>query len=294
MLMTDPDTAKWLTEEERRWIIARLGPGSSKSNDSYFDMSEFKSALSDRSNLAFAVMIMTFNTGLLGLTFWLPTIVASFGLTKNAAQSLLLNIPPAFLYWVGGIAGAYANDRFSMIPRPIFLTSTLTITAVSLFLLAYINSHAAQYAIICIVYPISSWAYQTFIPWRAQGIKGSTDAAFIMAFLTGAGQCSGLWSESRPSISSLMQSFFARPLADKPAAQIFRSKYAPHYRIPFIICGSLMLLTVLCCWVCWYLTFATEKETRRIQTARRRAGKRDNVILHEDVDLATAEAERKH
>lgn len=265
-----PDTAKWLTEEERRWIIARLGPGSSKSHDSYFDMSEFKSALSDKSNLAFAVMIMTFNTGLLGLTFWLPTIVSSFGLTKNAAQSLLLNIPPAFLYWVGGIAGAYANDRFSMIPRPLFLTSTLTITAVSLFLLAYVNSHAGQYAIICIVYPISSWAYQTFIPWRAQGIKGSTDAAFIMAFLTGAGQTSGLWT-----------------------AQIFRSKYAPHYRIPFIICGSLMFLTVIWCWVCWYLTFATEKETRRIQTARRRAGKRDNVILHEDVDLATAEAERK-
>lgn len=59
-------------------------------------------------------------TGTTGLTFWLPTIVQSFGLSGRQT-STLLTIPPAVLYIIVSLSFGYYIDHQSRIARPIFM-----------------------------------------------------------------------------------------------------------------------------------------------------------------------------
>ncbi|OCF32499.1 hypothetical protein I317_06825 [Kwoniella heveanensis CBS 569] len=265
-----PEDCKWLTPEEQQWIVGRLPAGSSRANDRNFDVQELKDAFKSLTNLTFATMVVIYNTGALGMTFWLPTIIANLGFSTTASAQLL-NIPPAALYWIGGIGGNILTDRMTMIPRPVILCTTLTLVTGGMFALAYVRSIGALYAIICIMQVFASWSYQTFIPWRCQSLKGTTDAAFAMAWLTGAGQVAGLWS-----------------------AQIFQSKYAPRYTTPFIVCAALTIGAGLMVLVNWWRTYNSEKETRRIMALRRKVGKENDEVLQEDVNLGAEVAQRNN
>ena len=123
----------------------------------------------------------------------------------------LVNIPPAFLYWVGGTCGAYMNDRATGVPRVFMFCIACSLWVAGLFCLAFVKSKAGLYAIVCIVSVPAAWGFNAFLPWRVQTIRGSTSAAFIMAFMNGSGQIPGLWS-----------------------AQIFRSQYKPRCKSSLI------------------------------------------------------------
>ena len=54
----DPETARWLSPEEKLWVVGRLPSNSARKDDKDFDWGEFKKGLFDLSNIAFAVMVM--------------------------------------------------------------------------------------------------------------------------------------------------------------------------------------------------------------------------------------------
>ena len=56
----DPDTAKFLTPEERAWVIGRLPSSSSRSLDATFSKSEFRKESTSIINYTFAVTLMLF------------------------------------------------------------------------------------------------------------------------------------------------------------------------------------------------------------------------------------------
>lgn len=65
---------------------------------------------------------------------------------------------------------------------------------------------------------------------------------------------------------------------------MFRSKYAPHYTVPFAaamalvgVCGILTLIT-------WRVTRETERDTRRLKLAKIAAEKKGETILEDVVD----------
>ncbi|CAD6583332.1 MAG: hypothetical protein CYPHOPRED_002341 [Cyphobasidiales sp. Tagirdzhanova-0007] len=256
-----PDTANFLTNEERAWVVGRLPSSSSRAVDSSFSSLELKRELRDITNYVFAITLMFYQSGLLGYLFWLPTIIAGFGISATATVQLL-NIPPAFLYWVGGTCGAYMNDRATGVPRVFMFCIACSLWVAGLFCLAFVKSKAGLYAIVCIVSVPAAWGFNAFLPWRVQTIRGSTSAAFIMAFMNGSGQIPGLWS-----------------------AQIFRSQYKPRYTVPFMILVALTLVSMVLSFACWYLTYDTEKETRRINALRRAKGKNENVVIDEDFEI---------
>jgi hypothetical protein len=55
-----------------------------------------------------------------GLTFWLPTVVQSFGLAGRE-KSTLLTIPPAVLYIITSVTFGYFFDRTTRFPKPIYM-----------------------------------------------------------------------------------------------------------------------------------------------------------------------------
>ena len=55
--------------------------------------------------------------------------------------------------------------------------------------------------------------------------------------------------------------------------------------IPFMVCVALTLASLALSSVCWYLTYDTEKEIRRIQALRRSKGKNENIVIDEDFEI---------
>lgn len=66
--------------------------------------------------------------------------------------------------------------------------------------------------------------------------------------------------------------------------QIFKSKYAPHYTVPFSVAMGLVGCCAILTCITWWVTRGTESETRRIKQAKMAADRRGETILGDVVD----------
>ncbi|MBE3588332.1 MAG: MFS transporter [Thermoanaerobacteraceae bacterium] len=103
--LTDrPAVAKWLTSEEKAWLIAELEKeeGCKPKPVSKWDV--FK----DSAVWQFSLIYFTLAMGLYGLGFWMPTIIKAFSkLLSNTQVGLIAMIP----YICGGLAMVYWARR---------------------------------------------------------------------------------------------------------------------------------------------------------------------------------------
>ncbi|GAA5861368.1 hypothetical protein JCM8547_006108 [Rhodosporidiobolus lusitaniae] len=141
--------------------------------------------------------------------------VQIFGFTTTQS-SQLLNIPPAAVGIVVALTFAWVSDRTFGVPRPLYLIP---------------SKFPALYALIIIATARANVLSSVLFSWRAQTYKGATSAAFILAFQNGLSQLSGVISP-----------------------QIFRSKYAPRYTVPYIVSLVFLAVSVVSTFWAWYLT----------------------------------------
>jgi nitrate/nitrite transporter NarK len=66
--------------------------------------------------------------------------------------------------------------------------------------------------------------------------------------------------------------------------QLFNSKYAPHYTVPFSVAMGLVGLCAILTLITWWVTWDTERDTRRLKFAKIAAEKRGETILEDVVD----------
>ena len=98
-------------------------------------------------------------------------------------------------------------------------------------------------------------------PWRVQTTSRATGSAFSIGFVNSYGQIGG-----------------------GIGPQIFKSKYAPHYTVPFAVAMGLVGLCTILTLVTWWVTWDTERDTRRLKLAKMEADKRGEIILEDVVD----------
>lgn len=99
-------------------------------------------------------------------------------------------------------------------------------------------------------------------PWRVQTTSRATGSAFAIGFVNSYGQIGGALG-----------------------AQIFQSKYAPHYTVSFAVAMDVVGACILATLLTWYVTRDTERRTREIKKARVEAAKRGESVL-DDVDAS--------
>lgn len=75
-----PDNARFLTSYERRLLVLRLPSNVARATDENFSKAEILSALRSPLLWSFTGIQLFSNLGAYGLSFWLPSIIASFGL----------------------------------------------------------------------------------------------------------------------------------------------------------------------------------------------------------------------
>lgn len=83
-------SAKWLNDNEKTFLEARLQTGSAEKSGT------FGSAVRDWRVWYLALILLTFNTGFYGLSFWLPSILKSAGVGSTLMVGMLSAIPYVF------------------------------------------------------------------------------------------------------------------------------------------------------------------------------------------------------
>ncbi|KAJ5673849.1 hypothetical protein N7462_009288 [Penicillium macrosclerotiorum] len=254
-----PETAKWLTEREKKFIQARLPSNSPRANEGNFKFREVVDSLKDIRLWLFTLIWATFTVGTNGVTFYQSTVIADLGFT-SIAQAQLLNIPITVCGLLFIAATGITADR-SRIPRPLYPLSFLVIIMACYGVFVAYPSTGAVYAVTLIGNALTAGWYPVMWPWRVQTTSRATGSAFSIGFVNSYGQIGG---------------------AIGP--QIFRSEYAPHYTLPFSVAIGLVGLCAILTLVTWWVTRETERDTRRLKLAKLAAEKRGEIILEDVVD----------
>lgn len=66
---------------------------------------------------------------------------------------------------------------------------------------------------------------------------------------------------------------------------MFRAKYAPNYRIPFVVCMSFQAFCFFLALFTWWVTKDLERETRRVAAERKRVAKEEGRVSDKQVVL---------
>lgn len=116
-LMSDyPERAKFLTEEERIYVIARLELDRSFLADE-FDMKYFWDALKDRKIYVHMFMAAGTFVGVYSYSLFLPTIIRDLGWTSTTAQ--LMSTPPYIVACIVCVGAGWWADKVGQ--RGIFM-----------------------------------------------------------------------------------------------------------------------------------------------------------------------------
>ncbi|CCH45529.1 putative transporter [Wickerhamomyces ciferrii] len=246
-----PDSVNWLTEEEKSYIIARLPPQSPKSTDEDFKFKDLIESLKSKILWGFSGVKVFQILGTYGLSFWLPSIIQDFGLS-DPAKAPLLSIPSATASVISGIYFSYLVDR-SYFPPGLLCFVSLIVSLIAFIILTTVQIKGVLYAFIIFATCSSAADGSVLTSWLGQSMEGSSKVGFAFSFANSIAQLGGILG-----------------------AQIFRSKYAPRYTIPYAICLSFIGVAAILVIYLWYITRDT---TNKFMRERRQRLKQRNANL---------------
>lgn len=232
ILFDFPETASFLTPEERAFVVYRLKyqgqveghAGPQVAQDDQFKWKYVKSAFLDWQVWVNIWVYWGIVCPLYGIGLFLPTIIKALGYTSSTAQ--LLTIPIYITAAILAIGVAYLSDRKGK--RSPFVLVCLCIMAVGFIMC--ISSHkpgviyAGVFIAACALHP----AFPGNITWLSNNLAGSTKRATGQAIQIAVGN-----------------------LAGAMASNFYRSKDAPHYvlghalELAFIGAGVIALIILV-------------------------------------------------
>ncbi|GMF85247.1 unnamed protein product [Aspergillus oryzae] len=230
-----PRTRKWLSEREQDYVEARLSENAPKTADSDFSKEEVIASLKDPRTYAFMLSQVLVNFSGYALTWELPTITTSLGFA-GLPRNQLLNIPPSAAAVLAIIfSGWFLKQAY--ITRPAFC------------IISFFS--------VCITRQTNP------IPGRTSSLKGTTGAAFTLAFQSCVGQVGGVIGP-----------------------QLFQSKFAYNgYKTPFGICAGVIGAACLANLWTWWLTRNVEWDVRRIRRLRIKEERQGRIYADDDVKV---------
>ncbi|KAI1413948.1 MFS general substrate transporter [Hypoxylon sp. FL1857] len=121
-----PDTSKFLSEDERKFIHQRLAADSDATHDERFTWAAVVEALKDPNCWLYGLGFHTMSLPLYTLSLFLPTIIANLGYTAATAQ--LLTVPPYAFAFVTTASIAVLSERLGQ--RAIFIGGSAIFAAI--------------------------------------------------------------------------------------------------------------------------------------------------------------------
>ncbi|KAF8553827.1 MFS general substrate transporter [Imleria badia] len=185
LLPCSPETARFLTEKERVYVVSTLKHAGSVSEDDDKDSFSWTEVVSvARSPHVWVLAVMSFLNGtlVLGLAYFEPTIVASLGYTGNQAQ--LMSVPPFAVTFA-----PLVSDRYQCRGYITILSSLLELIGFTMFY-ASTSSHVRYAAVFfsvtgafCAVPAMTTWITNNSAPHTRRAT--AVAVTFTMAELGG-------------------------------------------------------------------------------------------------------------
>ncbi|EFQ29621.1 major facilitator superfamily transporter [Colletotrichum graminicola M1.001] len=126
-----PDTAKFLSEKERRFIRARLAADSDATHNEKFTWGNVMEAIKDPKCWLYGLAFHTMSLPLYTFSLFIPTIIKNLGYTAAVAQ--LLTIPPYAVAFVTTLGVAIYSERTGR--RAFFIMGSSAFAAVGYIIL---------------------------------------------------------------------------------------------------------------------------------------------------------------
>ncbi|RXW21582.1 hypothetical protein EST38_g4281 [Candolleomyces aberdarensis] len=182
-----PETARFLTEEEKAEVKARLKEDRTSLADDY-DIKYVKAALKDWKIYVHMLITIGIYTPLYSISLFLPTIVKNMGYTNEKSQ--LMSVPPYVAGCIATIAGGYFADRAQK--RGTFMMGFCLVAIIGFVMLISTHIAAVQYVgtffAVCGIYPNVPMG----VAWNGNNIGGSTKRAVGIAMHVGFGNLGGV------------------------------------------------------------------------------------------------------
>jgi predicted MFS family arabinose efflux permease len=185
-----PETAKFLTEDERTMVLSRLSVDNAGATMNRLDKAAAKRIFTDWKIYINILMFIPVANSSYGFSFFTPTIINEMGFQAEAAQ--IRSIPVFVVAAILTIATAYLSDRtrhrFSFVIGGIFLA-----TAGYGMLLAYDSVPVgAKYAALFFIVSGGFIAQTAITAWSQNNVAGHYKRSMSAAMMVGFGNCGGI------------------------------------------------------------------------------------------------------
>lgn len=176
-----PDTSKFLTEDERKFIHQRLAADSDSTHDERFNWGAVVEALKDPSCWLYGLGFHTMSLPLYTLSLFLPTIISNLGYTAATAQ--LLTVPPYAFAFITTASVAILSERLGQ--RAIFIGGSAIFAVIGYSILLGNSDPVARPGVSYVgvffaaggIYPASALV----LSWPAINVSGQTKRAIANA-----------------------------------------------------------------------------------------------------------------
>ncbi|WVQ83899.1 hypothetical protein IAT38_006043 [Cryptococcus sp. DSM 104549] len=219
-----PETAKFLTCEERELAVSRMGEWAPKGTDKHFDKDDFLKTIKSWDFWLFSLQYFFMTNSLNAFGYFAPTIISSMGFSGYKAQ--LLTVPPnAFAFFII-IGNSWVSDKRK--ERPTHIIAGLILVAIGYVLLAACKGVAGRYVGTCFI-ACTNAAVIPFIAYRTATVTGATSTAIATGAMIAIANIAGA-----------------------VAPYMFLSKYSPHYYPGLWTLFAMLACSVFITVFLWY------------------------------------------
>lgn len=246
-----PETAKFLKEDERALLIARLSHDSGDAVMNRFDKAAARRVFRDpKIYLGTLAYFGIVNTGYAG-SFFIPTIVKELGYTSSAAQ--IRSIPIFVVATVVTFCTAWASDRVRH--RYWFCIAGLIVASAGYILLLAQNnlSSGVKYFALFLIVPGGYITQPITLAWMSNLVSGHYKRSVSSAMQVGLGNIGGI-----------------------VASNVFLASESPKYPTGY---GVSLGMLWICGGACTALYVLAKSENRK-----RARGERDHRLEDPDAD----------
>lgn len=182
-----PNDASFLTEEERAFAVARMGPFAPNADDKHFDKATAKQTLLEPLFWVFALQYFFMTNSLNAFGYFAPTIVASLGFKGYVAQ--LLTVPPNVFALIIIISNCLHSDYTKERTRHVIVG--LIFVSIGYLLLAVLTNWIGRYVAVFMI-ACTNAAVLPFLAHRTATVSGSTATALATGGIIAIANCGGI------------------------------------------------------------------------------------------------------
>ncbi|OTA99557.1 hypothetical protein M426DRAFT_269096 [Hypoxylon sp. CI-4A] len=214
-----PKEAKWLTEEERAFVLRKTESDEAR-EETPITVKDVAKFISTPKGYIGAIMYFSLLAPTYSITYFTPTIVRSLG--YSTIQTQLHSVPPFAAAFGFAILLAYASDRLRIRSPFIFIGLAFLIAGLAMSMSFHGKAHfGVEYAGVCFAAMGSYGIGPIIVGWYVMNLQGHKERSIGTACMIGFGNA-----------GSIIATF------------TFQSKDSPYYRTGYSICIAIAALCV--------------------------------------------------